>query len=122
MSHIVTIRTEVRSATAVAAACTRLKLPGPRQGSFELFGGEVAGLGVELPGWRYPVVCQLETGKLKFDDFQGRWGKRVHLDQFLQAYAVERTKLAARQQGLSVTEQTLEGGSIKVTVDAGAAT
>ena len=26
------------------------------------------GLGVQLPGWRYPVVCDLPSGRLKFDD------------------------------------------------------
>jgi len=121
MSHIVTIQTQVRDPVAVAAACQRLKLPQPVQGRFRLFSGEVVGLGVELPGWRYPVVCQTETGEVKFDNFEGRWGEQRHLDAFLQGYAVEKAKLEARRRGHSVIEQPLADGSIKLTVQVGGA-
>jgi len=121
MSHIVTIQTQVRDPVAVAAACQRLGLPQPVQGRFRLFSGEVAGLGVELPGWRYPVVCQTETGEVKFDNFEGRWGEQRQLDAFLQGYAVEKAKLEARRRGHSVIEQPLADGSIKLTVQVGGA-
>jgi len=121
MSHIVTIQTQVRDPVAIAAACRRLDLPQPVQGRFRLFSGEVAGLGVELPGWRYPVVCQTETGEVKFDNFEGRWGEPRHLDAFLQGYAVEKAKLEARRRGHSVLEQPLADGSIKLTVQVGGA-
>ena len=121
MSHIVTIQTQVRDPVAVAAACQRLKLPQPVQGRFRLFSGEVARLGVELPGWRYPVVCQTETGEVKFDNFEGRWGEQRHLDAFLQGYAVEKAKLEARRRGHCVIEQPLADGSIKLTVQVGGA-
>lgn len=116
MSHIVTIKTEVRDAAAVQAACRRLGLPVPIQGKHKLFSSQQAGLGVKLPGWSYPVVCDLANGQLHFDNFGGRWGEQKQLDAFLQAYAVERAKLEARKRGHSVTEQTLADGSIKLTV------
>jgi hypothetical protein len=121
MSHIVTIQTQVRDPVTVAAACQRLGLPQPVQGRFRLFTGEVAGLGVELPGLRYPVVCQTETGEVKFDNFEGRWGEPRQLDAFLQGYAVEKAKLEARRRGHSVIEQSLADGSIKLTVQVGGA-
>jgi len=121
LSHIVTIQTQVRDPVAVAAACQRLDLPQPVQGRYRLFSGEVAGLGVELPGWRYPVVCQTETGEVKFDNFEGRWGEQRQLDAFLQGYAVEKAKLEARRRGHSVIEQPLADGSIKLTVQVGGA-
>ena len=121
MSHIVTIQTQVRDGVAVAAACQRLDLPQPVQGRFRLFSSEVAGLGVQLPGWRYPVVCQAETGELQFDNFEGRWGEQRHLDAFLQGYAVEKAKLEARRRGHSIIEQPLADGSIKLTVQVGGA-
>ena len=121
MSHIVTIQTQVRDGVAVAAACQRLDLSQPVQGRFRLFSGEVAGLGVQLPGWRYPVVCQTQTGEVKFDNFEGRWGEQRHLDAFLQGYAVEKAKLEARRRGHSVIEQSLADGSIKLTVQVGGA-
>jgi hypothetical protein len=116
VSHIVTIKTEVRDAAAVRAACQRLGLPVPVQGKAKLFGGEVEGLAVQLPDWQYPVVADLASGQLKYDNFGGRWGEQKHLDRFLQAYAVERAKIEARKKGHVCTEQTLADGSIKLTI------
>jgi hypothetical protein len=76
---------------------------------------------VQLPDWRYPVVCQLETGQLQYDNYNGRWGKQQHLDSFLQIYAVEKARIEARRQGHSVVEQQLTDGSIKLTVNVGGA-
>ena len=64
MSHIVTIKSEVRDAAAVKAACQRLSLPEPVQGKTRLFSGEVEGLAVQLPDWQYPVVADLATGQV----------------------------------------------------------
>jgi hypothetical protein len=116
MSHTVTIRTEVRDAAAVKFACQRLKLPAPVQGKTELFSDEVEGLAVRLPDWNYPVVADLATGKLQYDNYNGRWGDQKHLDRFLQAYAVEKCRIEARKKGHTVTESQLTDGSIKLTV------
>ncbi|PHS11669.1 MAG: DUF1257 domain-containing protein [Blastopirellula sp.] len=119
MSHIVQIKTELRDPIAIRMACNRLKLPQPTSGTFQLFSSQVAGLGVELPGWRYPVVCQLTNGKVQFDNYGGRWGDQKQLDRLLQAYAVEKATVEARRKGHSVTEQPLADGSIKLTVQVG---
>jgi hypothetical protein len=52
MSHIVTIETEVRDASAVQAACERLKLPAAAHGLHELFSGTAQGLAVRFPAGR----------------------------------------------------------------------
>ena len=101
MSHTVTIKTEVRDAAAVRAACERLKLPAPVQGKTKLFSGEVEGLAVQLPDWIYPAVCDTASGQLKFDNFNGRWGDQKHLDKFLQAYAAEKVKIEAAARATS---------------------
>lgn len=116
MSHVVTIQTQVKDAAAVRAACQRLGLPAPVQGTTRLFSGEVTGLAVQLQDWVYPVVADLASGTLKFDDFGGRWGDQRHLDRFLQAYACERAKAEARRRGHQVVEQQLTDGSIKLTI------
>ncbi|NLE37648.1 MAG: DUF1257 domain-containing protein [Pirellulaceae bacterium] len=116
MSHIVTIRTEIRDAAAVRAACRRLKLPAPVDGTHRLFAGEATGLGVQLPAWRFPVVCELRTGQVQMDNYNGRWGDPAEFDRFKQAYAVERAKNEARRHGHAVRETTLPDGSIKVTI------
>jgi hypothetical protein len=110
------IQTEVRDAAAVAAACRRLGLAEPVQGNTRLYSGQVTGLAFQLPDWRYPVVSDLATGRLRYDNFGGHWGEQRQLDRFLQAYAVEKAKLEARKRGHSVTEQALSDGSIKLTL------
>ena len=76
---------------------------------------------MQLPEWRYPIVADVATGKVDFDNYGGRWGKQKELDRFVQGYAVEKAKIEARKKGHSVTEQQLEDGSIKVVVQVGGA-
>ena len=116
MSHIVQIKTQVRDPAAIAAACHRLGLPPPVHRKVQLFSEAAEGLNIELPGWNYPVVCNLASGSLKFDNYGGAWGDQKELDRFLQAYAVEKATIEARRQGHSVTEQPLADGSIKLTI------
>jgi len=119
LSHIVTIETEVRDLRAVQSACARLDLPAPHPGDVQFLTGKVSGLLVHLPSWRFPIVIQLQSGAIRFDDYEGRWGDRVHLDRFRQAFAVEKSRLEARRKGHTITEQPLEDGSIKLTIHVG---
>jgi len=119
VSHIVSIKTQVRDAAAVQAACQRLALPAPRHETVQLYSGQATGLAVRLPKWHYPVVCDLASGQLQYDNYGGAWGKQAELDRFLQAYAVEKARSEARRQGHTVTEQSLADGSIKLVVQVG---
>lgn len=116
MSHIVTIKTEVRDAEAVRAACVRLGLDDPVQGTARLFESEATGLLVKLPDWLYPVVLDTATGQARYDNYGGDWGDRGHLDRFVQAYAVCKATIEARKRGHSVFEQPLPDGSVKLTI------
>lgn len=121
MSHIVEIKTEVSDEAAVKAACVRLQIPTPEHKTVRLFSATATGLCVQLPGWSYPVVCNLQTGQVSFDNYNGAWGEQSRLNQFLQAYAVEKAKIEARKKGHTVTETSLQDGSIRVTVRVGGA-
>jgi len=121
MSHIVTIRTEIRDPTALAAACRRLGLAEPVQGKARLFTSEAEGLIVQLPDWRYPVVVDTASRQIHYDNFNQQWGKQCELDRLLQAYGVEKAKLEARRTGHTVTETPLQDGSIKLTIQVGGA-
>ena len=121
MSHIVEIRTEIRDEAAVKAACVRLQIPTPEHKTIRLFNATATGLCVQLPGWSYPVVANLATGQVSFDNFNGAWGEQKHLNSFLQAYAVEKAKIEARKKGHACSETRLEDGSIKVTIRVGGA-
>jgi hypothetical protein len=119
MSHIVEIKTEVRSVEAVLAATRRLHLPRATRGTFQLYSEEVTGLGIELPHWKYPVVANTDTGQLRYDNYEGRWGEKAELYRFIQAYSICCTKIEARKNGHSVVEKMLDNGSVKLTVQVG---
>src|SRR5262249_20660881 len=74
MSHVVTIKPKVRAPAAVAAACKRLGLAVPVQGTARLYSGEATGLLVQLPGWRYPAVIDTATGEVRYANSGGCWG------------------------------------------------
>ena len=121
MSHVVEIKTEVRDEQAVRAACVRLQLAPPEHKTVTLFSATAAGLCLQLPGWQYPVVCNLQSGSVQYDNYKGAWGKQAELNRFLQGYAVEKAKIEARKKGHSCSESHLDDGSIRITVHVGGA-
>ncbi len=119
MSHIVTVKTEVRDQSAVAAACHRLALPEPARGTAQLYSGQASGLLVQLPDWLYPVVIDTDSGTIRNDKHGGSWGDETHLHRLLQAYVVERSRSEARKKRYATTEQSLADGSIMVEIEVG---
>src|SRR5207237_9938256 len=105
----------------VVAACRRLGLAAPVQGTAQLYSGEATGLIVQLPDWQYPVAIDTLTGVVRYDNFERAWGEPAHLNRFLQAYAVEKAKLEARKKGYAVAEQQLVDGSIRLQIAEGGA-
>ncbi len=116
MSHLVTIKTQVKDIAAIRQACVRLQLAPPCEGNARIYNQECSGWLVELPGWRFPVVCQTETGDLQYDNFQGHWGDPQRLDAFLQHYAVAKATLEAHRQGHTVQERLEQNGAIRLTI------
>jgi hypothetical protein len=102
MSHVVTIQLKMHDPGAVSAACRRLGLAEPVHGTAELFSDKATGLIVKLPGWEYPAVIDTLVGSVRYDNYEGAWGDQVHMDRFMQAYAVERARLEARKKGFAV--------------------
>ena len=117
MSHIVTIKTQVRDTAAVAAACRRLAMPEPVHGTARLYSGQATGLLVQLPGWLYPAVIETATGTVRYDNYNGAWGDEQQLHRFLQAYVVEQARIEARKKSYLTTEQSLADGSILVDIE-----
>ncbi len=120
MSHLVTIQTRIHDLAAINAACQRLGLPQPVQGTANLYSGEASGLLLQLPGWQYPAVIDPQSGNVQYDNYDGAGGELAHLNGFLQAYAVEKAKLEASKKGYQVSEQALHDGSIRVQIIEGA--
>jgi hypothetical protein len=119
VSHIVTLKAEVRDRAAAAAACRRLSLPEPAHGTAMLYSGRATGLLVRLPDWLYPVVVDTASGTVRYDNYGGCWGDESHLHRFLQAYVVERARIEARKKSYAATEQSLADGSIVVEIEVG---
>lgn len=113
MSHVATIKTQMLDVTAINAACKRLGIPESVNGRHQLYDGAYTGIGVKLPGWKYSVVIE-PTGELKYDNYKGQWGHIDRLNEFRQAYGVEKAKIEARKKGMSVTETKLPDGRIQV--------
>ena len=119
ISHIVKVETQIRDISALWQACIYLRLEPPAHGTYELYNSTETGWGVQLRDWKYPVVFKVETSEAAFDNYQGRWGNPQRLNELVQRYAAEKTKIEARRQGHSVTEQRLDDGSVKLTVSVG---
>ena len=117
MSHIVTVKTQVRDTAGVAAACRRLALPEPVHGTANLFSGQATGLLVQFPGWLYPAVIETATGTVRYDNYNNVWGDEKQLHRFLQAYVVEQARIEARKKSYLTTEQSLADGSIMVDIE-----
>lgn len=99
MSHIVTVATMIKDARAVQRACQVLKLAPAVHGTFKVFTRDVEGLGFKLPNWNYPVVADLATGQLQYDNYKGQWGNIAELDKFQQRYSLEAAKIIAEENG-----------------------
>lgn len=121
MSHVIVIAAQLKCPIAVKAAAHRLGLPKPVPGKHRLYSRTAEGWGVQLPGWNYPLVIDLETGQVQFDNFEGRWGSPAELDRFRQAYSVVKTTREARNRGFTVQEHPLPDGSIRLTLQTGGA-
>lgn len=121
MSHIVQIATQVKDEQAVRAACVRLQLATPEHKTVRLFNATATGLCIQLQAWSYPVICDTSSGKVSYDNYNGHWGEQARLNEFLQAYAVEKTKIEARKKGHTCSETRLEDGSVRVVVHVGGA-
>jgi len=116
LSHVVRIETQVRDRHAVERACDRLGLAAPIEGEAKVYATFKKGLLVHFQDWEFPIVCDLATGQVEYDNFQGNWGDPKRLDQFLQQYAIAKSTIEARKRGYSVIEQPLTGGSVRLVI------
>ncbi len=121
MSHVVTVKLEMKDPDAIRAAierCPNVKLlNGGQVQEYKLYGGQKAtGIGLQLEGWQHTVVINPETGDCKYDNFGGSWGNQLRLDELVQAYSVEKVRLEAYSRGQAFAEEKLDNGDVRVTV------
>lgn len=102
MSHTMNIQIELHDRAALEAACQRLGLE-MVEGSHRLYQTTEEGIGVFLPGWKYPVVVKAD-GTIAYDNYNGSWGDIRELNKLRAFYGLEKAKIEARKKGYSVYE------------------
>lgn len=102
MSHTMNIKIEIYDRQALELACQRLNLK-MEEGKFNLYSSTEEGIGIFLPGWKYPVVIKSD-GTISYDNYGGKWGKVEELNKLLAYYGLEKAKLEARKRGFSFYE------------------
>lgn len=125
VSHISTVKTQVRSERVFERACKALGLV---HGVGEVRGyasRTMNGMWVKLPNWLYPV-CFNADGTLTFDNYSenpptvndirqvqdGHWGKVSELKKFLREYAKQSVLVSAEEQGLTLLSTQEEGQEV----------
>lgn len=107
MSHTVKIKAKIDSPEDLVQACRRLGIDTPADGTHRIYSRTAEGLAVKLPGWRWPVVFDLNKGEAIYDNYGGSWGAEDQLTDFLNAHDIERTKRVYQEQGRHVVEVEL---------------
>lgn len=103
MSHTMNIKIDMKDFSAVSRAAKRLNLPAIEDKVHRLYSSTEEGLGIFLPGWKYPVVVK-KDGTVSFDNYEGRWGNIEYLNKFKAHYGLEKAKAEAQRKGYRVFE------------------
>jgi hypothetical protein len=120
--------TTTRKTTITDVACLRqalARIPGASYAGVRrerLYDGiERLGHSVHLPGWRYPVIVDQDTGELSYDNYKGNWGNAKELNQLLQEYAVATCENFSTSVGGELHRQNLPNGEIEISITMGSA-
>jgi hypothetical protein len=119
MSHIIQVKhVQMTDPEAVKAGVERIEgaklIDGMNVRTYTLYSQKYTGVGIQLEGWHYPVILDLEKGTIYYDNYGGSWGDQARLDELAQAYTVEKMRLEAVQRGYAVQEQEQEDESIQL--------
>jgi len=90
MSHVQTMEFAVdMESDAAKTAIAQVGATDLGQGEFKLYSNtKVTGHAVSLPGWNYPVVFTPDN-KIKYDNYNGSWGKQELLDNLCAEIAIQ---------------------------------
>ena len=117
MSHTMNIKTELRDMDVLQATCSRLGLT-CSMGTHRLYAGPEVGMGIQFKNWQYPIVVDPQTGEVRYDTYNGRWGNEKDLHNLEAYYSIEKAKLEASRQGYTVEEIDTDG-QIELTIMVG---
>ena len=111
MSHTVSIKTQIKDLEILKRAVKeltkllkrRVVIIGEGKVEVNFYDGVKRvknGIAIKIEGWRYPIVIDLDTGEVFYDDYRGRWGNVEDIKKLKQLYAVETVLDIAQKQGV----------------------
>ena len=103
MSHTTKIEIQFKDMDCLKESAKALNLE-TVEGKIRLFSSTHHGLGIKLPGWKYPVVFT-EQGEMFYDNYNGSWGNKRVLDEYLDKLKTEYAKAVTKK----VITQKMEG-------------
>jgi len=68
------------------------------KGIFRLYQTVEEGIGVYLPGWKYPIVIK-KDGTIAYDNYNGKWGNIFYLNKLKKEYAFQSAKYEMERKG-----------------------
>jgi hypothetical protein len=115
MSHVVTIKTQMKDVETLRASCVALGYDFVERAKIRLFDGtQHVGARVKIPGWQYPVAVKPD-GTLLYDNYGGAWGAQSKLDALVRRYGVEAVKRQMRLAGRPlISETVMANGEVKL--------
>jgi len=133
MSHTVKMETQIKDKEALKEAVEKLGYKILKEGNVEIafFDGKLHktrnGVLIKIPNWKYPVFIDLDTGEVKFDNYNGEWGDIRDLNKLKAEYAIRTVlKIARKKYKLSgkalkkieedIERQRKEGEKIKIRI------
>lgn len=118
MSHIVTAELKITEKTLpyLKAAVKEENGRWLTETTHKMWDGTLEGIGFMLPDWRYPVVVTSD-GTLKYDNYNGAWGRQKQLDNVIQKTVARSITASAKRLGYTRTKETVdEDGRLVVTL------
>jgi hypothetical protein len=104
MSHTVKLRVKVKDKELFKEIALRKGYRIEEGVTVRFYSSTERGMAVYLPGWKYPVVVT-DDGEVRYDNWNGKWGKTEVLHELMQEYATELVLQTAAVQGYVVLGQ-----------------
>jgi len=98
MSHTVTLEYKLTDKSAIIGACGKLGLTVKERARGTGSLSRETGLGIRLPGWTHDVIIN-EAGDVKYDNWNGNWGKKEELDKLVSQYNFDVVTSALENEG-----------------------
>jgi hypothetical protein len=105
MSHTVSLKLKVKDKRLLKEIALKKGYKVEDDAHVRFFSSEEYGMAVYLPGWHYPVVVT-DGGEVRYDNYNGKWGKQEVLNELMQDYATELVLRTARMEGYLILEQS----------------